>query len=470
MAVASNRSSSVGAMTVIFIATMLDQAVHLDYFRLLAAAAMIVFLVAEWRATPRTGKVMIAIVTLVAALGWAATGMTPAVVLEAIARGAFFVSFFVAIGLLQEAAAASPTMSACGEYFVHQAPSRRYLMLSIGSHLCAVVLSLATLNLLAAVVNKANTMDNAGGKTWVRDMRRRRMATALLRGVNTTVFWSPLSIALVVTHTSIGAGELADFIPYGLFTAATFLLWGWFIDVLSVPLSLRASVAPLRSLHRWPVLLRIFGIVAVIFTAAWAASIVLGTTLLVAMLLVLPFLSFIWTLNCVPRSGFLERFNETTTRFLAHAQIRFPEYRSEASMVATAGALSVLVASLVPADVVAELIRATGLSGYSLLIALVLLVIALGQIAIVPLVSVSILASILPSPQTLDMSPEIIMLAFVGAWALTVQSSVFTGLILLIARLFDARPGTVVYRWNLMYSCTGVLLLGAILGVGLMLR
>ena len=470
LAIAPYKRISVGTMTVVFVATMCDQIFDLVFLRLLAAAALIVFIANEWHGTARVGKLMIAIVTLVATLAWARAGVTPAVLLEAITRGAFFVSFFVATGLLQEAAVASPTMSACGEYFVHQPPARRYFMLSVGSHLCAVVLSLATLNLLAAVINKTNTMENAGGRTWVRDIRRRRMATALMRGVNTTVFWSPLSIALIVTHTSIGYGKVADFIPYGLVTAAVFLLWGWLIDVLSVPMDLRASVTPLRSRHHWTVLLRIVGIVAAIFIVAWSASIILGTTLLVAMLIVLPFLSFIWTLNCMPGARLRERFEQTATRFSKHVRERFPEYRAETSMVATAGALSVIVAGLVPADVIAALISATGLSGYGLLISMMLLVIALGQIAIVPLVSVSILASILPPPQTLGMSPEIIMLALVGAWALTVQSSVFTGLTLLTARLFDERPETVVYRWNLVYSCTGLLLLGAILAAGLMFR
>ena len=119
LAIASYKRISVGTMTVVFVATMCDQIFDLVFARLLAAAALIVFITNECRATARIGKLMIAIVTLVATLAWARAGVAPAILLEAITRGPFFVYFFVAIVLLQEAAVESPTMSACDEYFVH---------------------------------------------------------------------------------------------------------------------------------------------------------------------------------------------------------------------------------------------------------------------------------------------------------------------------------------------------------------
>jgi len=453
-------------LIVVFATTMLDQIFDSTAVRVLTTAALGIYIVVEWRETSNVGKFMLVTILVVAGVSFGWFDVPAQVLLEGVKRGALFVTLFMAIGLLQEAAEISPMMRRCGEYLVHQPPSRRYLMLSFGSHLCAIVLSIGTLNLLAGVINRTNTLANADGKEWVREMRRKRMAMALMRGFNATVFWSPLSIALIVSHTSIGYGQLTDFIPVGIAAAVVFLLWGWVTDVLAVPRHLRASVEPLRSSLRWTALLRVALLVLGIFLIAWALARMLNTSLIVAMLFALPPLSFIWTLICVSGDNWREQAAHAAENFWQHAKDRFPTYRSETSMVATAGALGVMLSHLVPAEDMAALISATHLSGLPLVLVLALTVFVLGQFAIVPLVSVSILASILPPPDVLGVSPELLMLTFVGAWSLTTQSSIFTGTIMVTARLFDQPPTTIAYRWNRTYTYSGLLLLCLMLTIG----
>jgi len=77
----------------------------------------------------------------------------------------------------------------------------------------------------------------------------------------------------------------------------------------------------------------------------------------------------------------------------------------------------------------------------------------------VPLVTVSILASVLPSPELLGLRYEVLVLAFVGGWAFATQSSVFSGTTLVTARLFNRSAATIAYTWNGLFVLSGSLLL-----------
>ena len=177
----------------------------------------------------------------------------------------------------------------------------------------------------------------------------------------------------------------------------------------------------------------------------------------------MPLLSFLWLFSCLPGDSISARLSRAGAHFRRHAKYRFPTYRLETSIVATAGALGVILSYLVPAEQVTTLISATQLTGLALVMMLASIVVFLGQLAVVPLVSVSILASILPPPESLGISPELLTLAFLGAWSITAQSSIFSGLTIATARLFQQTPGGIAYRWNLLYSGTGFVVLAALL-------
>jgi len=286
---------------------------------------------------------------------------------------------------------------------------------------------------------------------------------AIMRGFNTTVFWSPFSLALIVTNTSLNAGNLNDFYLIGFISGLIILLWGWVLDRFSVPQSLRLNVDPIDTTQRWPVLLNLVGLVLVVFFISLITAHLLHSSLLLGMLVSVPFVCAVCIMFYVDASSFAERLQQTLQVLKQHATEQFPTYRSEASMVGTAGALGVLLSVIAPKEALAELLTSLHLSGLPLALLIVVTVILAGQLALVPLVSVTILASLLPPPELINLRYEEVMLAFVGAWAFATQSSIFSGTTLVTARQFNRSATTIAYRWNGSFVLSGIVVLCLIL-------
>lgn len=451
------------ALLLTFVASLVDQVIDSTPLAELTACALTLFVVLEWRATAIIGKAMVAIVVIIAAVSYFQWNVSGEVLLEAMRRAGFFVALFVGIGLLREAAEMSPAIQRCGEYLVAQPPSRRYLALALSSHIFSIVLSIGTLPLLAGIINKNNALNAAKGNLEVWNIRQRRMAMAIMRGFNTTVFWSPFSLALIVTNTSLNAGNLNDFYLIGFISGLIILLWGWVLDRFSVPQSLRLNVDPIDTTQRWPVLLNLVGLVLVVYFISLITAHLLHSSLLLGMLISVPFVCAVCIMFYVDASSFAERLQQTLQVLKQHATEQFPTYRSEASMVGTAGALGVLLSVIAPKEALAELLTSLHLSGLPLALLIVVTVILAGQLALVPLVSVTILASLLPPPELINLRYEEVMLAFVGAWAFATQSSIFSGTTLVTARQFNRSATTIAYRWNGSFVLSGIVVLCLIL-------
>ena len=72
-------------------------------------------------------------------------------------RGASYGAFFFALTTLRDAAETSPLVRRCGQHLVAQPPGRRYAALTGGGHLFGIILSYGAIELLAAMVMRANT-------------------------------------------------------------------------------------------------------------------------------------------------------------------------------------------------------------------------------------------------------------------------------------------------------------------------
>ena len=451
------------ALLLTFVASLLDQVIGSPPLTALTAFSLTLFVVLEWRATATIGKAMVAIVVVIGAICYFQLDVSGQLLLEAMRRAGFFVALFVAIGLLREATEVSPAIQRCGEYLVAQPPSRRYLTLAVGSHVFSIVLSIGTLPLLAGIINKNNTLESANGNREVWDIRQKRMSMAIMRGFNTTVFWSPFSLALIVTNTSLNAGSLNDYYLIGFISGLIILLWGWVLDRYSVSQALQLSVAPVSSAQRWPILLNLVGLVLVVFIVSLISSHLLHSSLLLGMLVSVPFICILWMMVCSTGPSLIERLQQTLKLLQQHAKEQFPTYRSEASMVGTAGALGVLLSAIAPKEALAELLTSLHLSGLPLALIIAATIILAGQVALVPLVSVTILASLLPPPELIGLRYEVVMLAFVGAWGFATQSSLFSGTTLVTSRLFNRSADTIAYRWNGSFVLSGFVVLCVII-------
>jgi MFS family permease len=79
-------------------------------------------------------------------------------------------------------------------------------------------------------------------------------------------------------------------------------------------------------------------------------------------------------------------------------------------------------------------------------VAAMLLVVALAQIGLNPIVSVTLLASLLGDGVGAD--PRLLAVGLMCAWSLSMISSPFTASMLVLSQLIDRSPYRIAWRWN----------------------
>ena len=127
---------------------------------------------------------------------------------EALDNGAFLGSFFGALNLLRFASGTSPSVFRCGQALVTRPPGQRYLALTFGSMLFSVVLNFGSLILLGNMTRDANArLEEPDAR--IREIRERRMLTALLRGFNAALMTSPAAFSFAVVLSIVPGTDSA---------------------------------------------------------------------------------------------------------------------------------------------------------------------------------------------------------------------------------------------------------------------
>ncbi len=163
-------------------ATLADQLLRVAPLGDAAGMAMLLFLLLEFRNQRRYAQVLFVALVAIGMLGVARAADPMALFIAGWRRGAAYGAFFFALTTLRDAAETSPLVRRCGRHLVAQPPGRRYAALTGGGHLFGIILSYGAIELLAAMVMRANTLEAAGGSADVRALRSRRMLMAIYRG------------------------------------------------------------------------------------------------------------------------------------------------------------------------------------------------------------------------------------------------------------------------------------------------
>lgn len=77
-----------------------------------------------------------------------------------------------------------------------------------------------------------------------------------------------------------------------------------------------------------------------------------------------------------------------------------------------------------------------------------------GQIGMNPILAVSLIGPLLPSPEMLSIAPVAMVFAITSGWALSGVTSPFTASVLLVASYGNTTPAHVAWRWNGGYVVT----------------
>ncbi len=115
-------------------------------------------------------------------------------------------------------------------------------------------------------------------------------------------------------------------------------------------------------------------------------------------------------------------------------------------MLGGSACLGALITPLIDQQLLHELLLATHLQGAAMAVAAMLLVVALAQIGLNPIVSVTLLASLLGDGVGAD--PRLLAVGLMCAWSLSMISSPFTASMLVLSQLIGRSPYRIAWRWN----------------------
>lgn len=449
---------SVWCYVIAWAATLADQLAHVAHAGDLAGLAILLFLLLEFRRQRRYAQVLFVALFAIGMVGVLLAADPALLFLAGWRRGASYAAFFVALTTLRDAAETSPLVRRCGQHLVAQPPGRRYAALTAGGHMFGITLSYGAIELLAAMVMRANTIEAAGGSQAIRAIRARRMLLAIYRGFCVMNCWSPINIMTAVVSTAVPAAPMRLLLPIAFVVAVGMAALGWLEDRLSgARLQTRGGTRPVTT-ESWMIHSRIVGLILLVMLLAEATAALCGISVVAGVTLVVPLIAAAWLTVQSWRfagparyrlPGLLRRRAE---RFL----LRVPTIRAEATVLAASGFMGVAIGNLLPGTGLTPLIAT--LPPLTVPLMIPLLLIATGQLGLNPVAMVALVGAVVPDPSALGLPPAVLAFACMLGWGLGVTMTPMSSSAIITARWAEVSPWTVTSRWNAPFAASALLL------------
>jgi len=441
------QAASGGLLALVLLTTALREVGGVTAAGWVAALALTVYLGRQWAALPRAGKLI-----LLAALAAAAVAATlvpqPAETAQhGLRMACFYASLFCATGLLRGAAEGSALIARSGRQLLAAPAGTRYAALTFGANLFGLVLSFGTLQLLGSALRQGDA------RTAVTASQRRGLL-AVLRGFAFASTWSPLSVVLALSLAAADDAQAPRVLPIAFATAMALLALGCLVDWRE---GRQTAAPPGLPGEGWQVQLRLLALVGGIVGLSLAVQALLAIRLLEAVILAVPPFAAAWMVaqEGGRGAGALRHAGRRLARQVVEA---FPSFRMEVMILASASFAGTLVAEALPANTIAGALRALALPGEAVPALVMALMLLAGQLAINPVLTVTVLAAALPPPLAMGASPTAVAVAYMAGWGLCVGASPFTLTTLIIGRIAGESGRTVGLGWNGRFTALAFLL------------
>lgn len=382
--------------------------------------------------------------------GWADAALT------AVQRGAMVIALFTALSAIRSAAMHSQEILETGRFLARQRPGLRYTALTLGGHLFALILLYGSISLLGSLARESalRQADPELGRA-----RLRRMMAAIQRGFASTLCWSPLGFSMAITLASVPGATWSGAVLACMVSALMMLAVGWALDAILKPrLSAPAPPRPPETARWLPSLRPLLLLLAVVLSAVVVLHLLTGVEVIGAVMAVVPLVAVLWV-AVQPRSAGIGRAGWTGARIMEFVTRDIPAYRGEIVLLFMAGFIGSMGSWLLVPIVQAQGIDLSALPPWVILVAMVWIIPLTGQLGMNPILAVSLLVPLLPSPAAMGISPVPLVAAITGGWALSGVTSPFTASVLIAASLGGVSPRVAGLGWNGLYT----LVMGAIL-------
>ena len=368
----------------------------------------------------------------------------------AVERASFLMAFLFVLQYMGQLVAGSDDVARGARLIAAQPPGRRYVFFSFGSHLLSLFLQLGGLLILIGMLAAR------AGHESVATMRA--LATGALRGFAATAFWSPLSLSILVTFSSVTGISYLAFLPVGIGAAAGFMLLGLWMERArrSAVADASARAQPLGVDDR-RLILRLVAPVAGLIAGGLGLVAVFGLALIEGVFLAVFTMAAVWSVAQATRRGMALR---------------------DAVLHGTGGIaneVAIICGAVVIGTVAADAVLATEvLSGaldprtaIAAAAAIPAIILATSLLAINPLVTVTLLAGALDAVWP-DSAKLWLVFALTGGWSVAACGSPLTASMLMSAKRLDLPATRLAFAWNGHFSLVALLIVTLIAVIGTM--
>ncbi|WP_370244159.1 hypothetical protein [Salipiger sp.] len=372
-------------------------------------------------------------------------------VAKAFHQASFIAAFFTALATLRSAAEPSAAIRASGTFLAEQPPGRRYLALTTGGTAFALLLNYGAIALLGSLATAAAQEEP---DEEIRNHRRRRMLLAIPRGFVTSLPWSPLSFAIAISTALIPGTSWETVVLPALGTALLMTGIGWGLDTIFKPKLAHPPRPRAKPRGTWALMLPLVGLLAILVTSVLIFGALTGIRVIGLVLLIVPVMALVWTALQAHGGG-----APLGARLRTYAFHDMPGYRGEVLLLMMAGYIGTVGAPLLAPIVKASGFHPEDLPHWLVLAGLVWIIPLAGQFAMNPILAVTLIAPLLPTPDQLGVSPVALVTAITAGWALGGISSPFTATTLLVGSFGNVSARTVGLRWNGGYMLVALIVL-----------
>ena len=406
----------------------------------------------------RNRQVFVAVgIALTVALAWQ-TPQWMTFVRAGLEKAAFICAFFCALAGLRSVAQGSVAIQNAGEFLARQPPGRRYLALTFGGQMFALVLNYGAIGLLGSL---AMTNARTEKDPEIRRHRTRRMLLAIQRGFTSTLPWSPLSFAVAITTALIPNTSWATVAIPGLVTGALMAGTGWALDSMFKPRRNRAARLRARPDGNWLLMWPLFALLCIILISIVTLFLLTGIRVVGLVILIVPVVAGVWAFLQVRGPAARRGAGSFLGWLKIHVFTELPDVSGEVVLLMMAGYIGTVGSALLLPILASTGLGLSALPTPIILVACVWFIPLAGQIGMNPILAVTLLAPLVPSSEVLGVTPEAIVLAITAGWALSGVTSPFTATTLLIGSFANVSARHVGWTWNRGYFLISATMLSA---------
>ena len=370
-------------------------------------------------------------------------------------KAAFICAFFCALSSLRSVAEDSPSIQKAGRFLAQQPPGRRYIALTFGGQMFALVLNYGAIALLGALATANMGMER---DPRIREIRTRRMLLAIQRGFTSTLPWSPLSFAVAITTALVPGTSWATVVVPGLITGFLMTGAGWALDTIFKP-----RVAPRRGSREtpdgsWLLMSPLLVLLVLIMGGSAGLFLLTGIRVVGLVLLVVPVVAVAWAFLQTRRAdrGIGQGLR---ARISSYMMTDLPGVKGEVVLLMMAGYIGTVGSALLTPAMAASGLDLSELPASIILVACIYVVPLAGQCGMNPILAVTLLMPNIPSAEVLGVSPTALVVAVTAGWALAGVTSPFTATTLSIGSFGRVSAQHVGLVWNRWYFIVTSILL-----------